>query len=115
MFEVTFPLFVVTRQSSVTPEAHEPASHIKLIAVPDSNHVWHAALFSSEAAAERFIAQTANPHEHDTLAVRLDELVLVLRELAAQQVERVVLDPGTPQAPAGTLADLLESLTGSSG
>ena len=115
MFHVSFPLFVVTRQSFAKPEAHEPASDIKVIAVPDSNQVWHAALFSSEAAARRFIAQTATPNEHDTLAVNLDELILVLRELAVQQVERVVLDPGTPQAPAGTLADLLESLTGSSG
>jgi len=114
MFHATFPLFVVTRQSSAKPEAHEAASDIKLIAVPDSNQVWHAALFSSEAAAQRFIAQTVAPDEHGLLAVNRQELILVLRELASQRVERVVLDPGSPQAPAGTLAELLESLSGES-
>ncbi len=78
-------------------------------------HTRAVALLAALALSSGLLAQTATPNEHDTLAVNLDELVLVLRVLAAQQVERVVLNPGSPQAHSGTLADLLEGLTGSSG
>ncbi len=111
---MTFPLFVVTRQTAAAPAPPDPATHLKLIAVPDNNQVWHAALFSSEGAALHFIGQTTAPEEHQALAVDLQQLVAVLRELAAQQVERVVLDPGSAQALSGTLVDLLESLSAGS-
>ena len=114
MFQVTFPLFVVTRQSFAAPAPPAPPTHLKLIAVPDSNQIWHAALFSSEGAARHFIGQTAAPDEHQALAIDLQQLVAVLRELAAQQVEWVVLDPGSAQALSGTLVDLLERLSAGS-